>query len=400
MRGNMRQRSKGSWTLTLSWREDGRLKQSYHTVKRTKREAEKRLAELIHQMDTGQYSPPDKTTVGAFLESWLKDYAWPNLSPETAQVYDIIARKHLIPALGSIPLQKLTADRIQSYYTDKLANGRRDGRGGLSPRTVRHHHRLLHVALGKEHGAVKRGLLQRNPVDAVDAPKYRQKEMQTFDQDGLNGFLESIRDSEYYPLFYTFLFTGMRRAEVLALRWQDVDVDLGYISVNRSLHQLNDKSIVFQQPKSDKSRRSVALPPSLSIVLRQHRDSQRAQRLIFGLPVGDADLVFAHPDGSPLLPHSITNAWKRLVKKAGFQGLRLHDSRHSHATLMLKQGVNPKIVSERLGHASVVITLDTYSHVLPGIQEAAARAFDEGLNGHRQSNPDHVSVESLLTGAD
>ena len=122
-----------------------------------------------------------------------------------------------------------------------------------------------------------------------------------------------------------------------------------------------------------------------------------AQHLALGMPVGDADLVFAHPDGSYLLPHTVTNIWKRLVKRAGFAGIRLHDSRHSHASLMLQQCVNPKIVSERLGHASVVITLDTYSHVLPGLQEAAAMGFDEGLNGHRKSNP--VPADELrLTG--
>ena len=269
---------------------------------------------------------------------------------------------------------------------------RRDGRGGLSPRTVRHHHRLLHVALEI---AVKWRLIQRNPADAVVPPKYRQKEMRTFDQDGLTAFLESIRDSEYHPLFYTLLYTGLRRAEVLALRWQDVDVNLGYISVNRSLHHLLDKSIVYQQPKTEKSRRRVALPPSASIVLRSHRDNQRAQRLILGLLVGDADLVFAHADGSPLLPHTIPNVWKRLVKQAGFQGIRLHDARHTHASLMLAQNVHPKIVSERLGHSSVSITLDVYSHVVPGLQEAAARAFDDGLNGHRQSSPDPADVHNL-----
>lgn len=391
MRGNLRQRSKGSWTLTLSWREDGRLRQTYHTHKGTKREAEKKLAELINQMDTGQYSPPDKMTVRVFFERWLQDQVWRegNLSPETAQVYEIIIKKHLVPALGSIRLQKLTPDRIEAYYTDKLANGRRDGKGGLSPRTVRHHHRLLHVALET---AVKWQLLTRNVADAVVAPKYRQKEMRTFDQDGLNAFLGSIRESKYYPLFYTLLYTGFRRSEAIALRWQDVDVDLGYISVHRTLHQLNDKSFVIRQPKSDKSRRLMSLPPTLSILLRHHRDSQRAQRLVLGAPVSDADLVFAHPDGSKLLPHSITNAWKRLAKRAGFEGIRLHDARHSHASLMLLQGVNPKVVSERLGHASVLITLDTYSHVLPGIQEAAARGFDAGMNGDQESAEHPTSV--------
>ena len=398
MRGQLKQRSKdketgkgkGSWTIILDAGRDpttGKRRQQWHTVKGTKREAEKRLAELVLEADHGVYIKPAKETVGEFFGKWLKEYAWPNLSPETAQVYQIMAEKHIIPALGAIPLQQLAPERLQAYYADKLVNGRRDGRGGLSPRTVRHHHRLLHVALAN---AVKWRLIQRNPADAVDAPKYRPKEMRTFDQDGLTTFLESIRGSEYYPLFYTLLYTGLRRAEFLALRWQDVDVDLGYISVNRSLHHLLDKSFMFQQPKTDKSRRMIALPPSASIVLRSHKDHQRAQRLILSLLVGDADLVFAHPDGSPLLPHTITNVWKRLVKRAGFQGIRLHDARHSHASLMLAQNVHPKIVSERLGHSSVSITLDVYSHVIPGLQEAAARQFDEGL---RHGSPDSVPEE-------
>jgi integrase len=189
-------------------------------------------------------------------------------------------------------------------------------------------------------------------------------------------------------LFYTLLFTGLRRSEALALRWRDVDLILGYISVNRTLHQLNDKSFVFRQPKTEKSRRTVALPPSLSIVLRRHRDSQQEHRALLATAMSDDDLIFSQLDGSPLLPHSITNAWKRLVKQAGFQGIRLHDARHTHATLMLKQGVNAKIISERFGHSSVVITLDTYSHVLPGLQEALARGFDEGLG---RTNRDVIS---------
>ena len=174
MRGNLRQRSKGSWTLTLSWREDGQLRQNYHSVKGTKREAESKLAELITQMGTGEYSPPDKMTVRAFFERFLRDYVWrkENLSPETAQVYQIIIEKHLVPALGSIQLQKLTPDRIEAYYTDKLENGRRDGKGGLSPRTVRHHHRLLHVAFEI---AVQWRLILRNPADFGGASQVPQK---------------------------------------------------------------------------------------------------------------------------------------------------------------------------------------------------------------------------------
>lgn len=379
MRGNMRQRSKGSWTLTLSWREDGHLRQTYHTVKGTKREAENKLATLITQMDTGQYSPPDKTTLRAFLDRWLRDYVWRegNLSPETAQVYQIIVDKHLVPAMGSIPLQKLTPDRIEGYYTDKLANGRRDGKGGLSPRTVRHHHTTLHTALSR---AVKLRVLARNPADAVDPPRFQRREMRTFDEAGMVAFLEGIENSEYYPLFYTILYTGMRRSEALAIRWQDLDLVLGQLSINRTLHHLEDDTMVFRAPKTPKSRRMIALTPTTSIVLRDHYQRVKNLRVELGNPLTEEDLVYSHPDGSPLLPDTISHVWARLTKKVGFKGIRLHDARHTHVSVMLKQGVDPKTISERVGHSSVVITLDTYAHVLPGMQEAAARGFDEGLS--------------------
>ena len=146
-----------------------------------------------------------KITVGAFIDRWLQDYAWPNLSPETAQAYEVMARKHLIPALGNILLQQLTPAMVQAYYTEKLTSGRRDGKGGLAPRTVRHHHRLLHVAL---ESAVKWQLVQRNVADFVNAPKFRNKEMKTFDEEGMLAFLEFVKETEYYPVFYTALFTG------------------------------------------------------------------------------------------------------------------------------------------------------------------------------------------------
>ena len=325
-------------------------------------------------MDKGDYIKPDNMTVGAFLDRWLQDSVGPNdLSAETKQGYEMIVRKHLIPALGDIRLQELTPTKLQSYYTQKLASGRRDGKGGLSPRTVRHHHTLLHGALKS---AVKWQMVGRNVADFVDAPKFKQKEMQTFDERAMLDFLDSVKETIYYPVFYTALFTGMRRSELLALRWSDIDLDIGAISINRSLHHLEDNSFAYQPPKTAKSRRLVPLSPSTSIMLRHHRDGQRASRLLVGNSLTDNDLVFCQSDGGPLLPHSVTQAWRRLVRKAGFQGIRLHDARHTHATLMLEQGVNWKIISERLGHGSVAMTLDLYAHASPGIQQAAAHGFD------------------------
>jgi integrase len=161
------------------------------------------------------------------------------------------------------------------------------------------------------------------------------KEVKVFDAEGINEFLEFIRDSEYYPLFYLYLYTGARRGELPALRWSDCDLVMGYISINRTLLHLEDGSIVFRPPKTANSRRPIALPTSASIVLRQHKERQQAIKEQLGVTLQDEDLVFAHPDGSPLLPHSVSHAWSKLVKRAGFEGIRLHDARHSHASLML-----------------------------------------------------------------
>ena len=198
-----------------------------------------------------------------------------------------------------------------------------------------------------------------------------------------SNFLAVARDSHYYVLFYTALFTGMRRSELLALRWQDVDFIYSQIYVNRSLHHLKDGSYVFTQPKSAKSRRTIALPPSAILTLKEHRDNAAMDRAMLEVPLTDNDLVFSTIEGKPLRPNTITLAWQTTAAKAGVKVIRLHDARHTHASLMLKQGIHPKIVQERLGHATIAVTLDTYSHVAPGLQEAAAMRFDEALQKTR-----------------
>ena len=261
--------------------------------------------------------------------------------------------------------------------------GRRDGKGGLSPRTVRHHHVTLHTAL---QSAVKWGFLTRNPAGSVDAPRPRRQEMHTLDEDGMATFLEAARETPYYALFYLALYTGMRRSELLALRWSDTDVDLAKLWVTRSFHRLRDGTGVFQAPKSAKGRRLISLPPSATEVLREHRAAQEKVHAFMGTDPCDDDLVFAGAGGSPLLPDSVTHAWVKLARRTGLD-VRLHDARHTHATLMLKQNVRPKVVQERLGHASIATTSDIYSHVLPGMQEEAAIGFDravaEARNGRR-----------------
>ena len=387
MRGHIVKRSKNSYSLKVSLGKDansGKYKYQWTTVKGTKKEAEKRLAEILHQLDNGTFMTPSKTTLGEYLEKWLKDYAKPNLSPRGYERYESISRVHLIPSLGNIPLTQLKPEHLQKHYTDKLNNG-------LSALTVRYHHTVLHKALQT---AIKWGLVNRNVADGVDVPRARRNEMQTWDEYEINRFLETAKDSPYYTLFHTALFTGMRRSELLAIRWCDVDFIFSQISVSRSLHHLKDGSYVFTQPKSAKSKRTIALSSFAIVAFREHREKQEVIRASLGIPLKDDDLVFNTLEGKPLRPNTITRAWSTLATRAGVKVIRLHDARHTHASLMLKSGVHPKIVQERLGHASIQITLDTYSHVAPGLQQAAAEGFDKLVSPMYNNSSKNEPVEN------
>jgi len=350
----------------------GKYTSYYETLRGNKAEAEKRLRELLTELDKGTFVKPDKITLGEYLQSWLLDYCRPNLSQRTQELYSYICEKHVLPTLANVPLMGLKPQHLQRLYAEKVA-------AGLSNRTVQLIHVTLHKALKN---AVKAGLLVRNVTESVDVPKIQHREMHVMSETDLHLFLEYAKDSPYYALFYTSLFTGMRRAELLALRWSDIDLELCQLSVTRSMQYIHgeDKKnrISFREPKTAKSRRLIALSPSTVLTLREHKAKQTELRQSLGYtPPSDNDLVFSHYDGSPLLPNSVTHAWIKLVRRCGLPGIRLHDARHTHASLLLKQGVHPKIVQERLGHGSIQITLDTYSHVAPGLQQAAAKKFDD-----------------------
>ena len=380
MRGHIEKRGKNSYSIKVSVGKDatGKYKFQWTTVKGTKKEAEKRLGEILHQLDTGTFMKPGKTTLAEYLEQWLADYVRPNLAPKTYEARAQYVNRQITPSLGRLILTTLKPEHLQGFYAEKLLSGRCDGKGGLSARTVRDIHGILHAALAT---AVKRGLLVRNVADAVDPPHFRRPQMHALNEDELKTFLEAARLTVYYPLFYTLLFTGMRRSEALALRWRDADLLATQVSINRSLHHLATGEIVFRQPKTAGSRRMVSLPPPACLVLRQHRDNEEALRGT----LNDDDLIFSHIDGSPLLPSSVTHAWMKLVRRCGLEGIRLHDARHTFASLHLKMGTHPKIVQEMLGHSSIRITIDTYSHFSPGLQEAAALHFDDMVSSKKEN---------------
>ena len=226
---------------------------------------------------------------------------------------------------------------------------------------------------------MKMGLVARNVAEAVDPPRISRTRMNILKPEEISRFLDAARETPYYVFYCALLYTGLRRGEALALRWRNVDLLGSELQVVETAFKLGDGTYVVKEPKTPHSCRPVSLPPSLTLLLREYRADQQKYSEELGKRLRDDDFVFSCTDGSPLDPNTVTRTFSKITKKAGLPHVRLHDLRHAHATLMLKAGVHPKIVSERLGHANIGITLDTYSHVLPGLQEAAAERFDKLL---------------------
>jgi len=379
VRGSIRKRGRDSWTVIVDLGRDPvtrKRRQISKAVRGTKRDAEAFLVQVLHERDTGVERPIGRVSVAAYLDRWLEDYGRTNLAPKTLATYRDVVRVHLTPTLGSLELVALRPTHIQSMYSRMLVSGRRDGRGGLAARSVVRYHQILHAAL---HQAVRWQLLVRNPADAVEPPRAPRRELRATTGEQARAVMAAADATPYGSFVRLALLTGMRRGELLGLRWADVDFDGGALAVQQTAQRIAGLGIVFRQPKTRLSRRSVAISSDAVALLRRHRRQQVETRLLAGAAYRDRDLVFATALGTPIEPGNLRRSWLGITRAAGLPGLRVHDLRHAHATLMLAQGVHPKVVSERLGHASVNITLDTYSHVLPGLQAAAAEALDAVL---------------------
>ena len=369
MKGNIRKRGDNQgWQITI-WtgrKPDGRPIRHYETIRGTKADAQRRLRDLLSGMDKGIPIPTTgRLTLGELLDQWSSGYCKTNCQQRTQDGYESIIRNHLAP-LSHVRLRDLQPQVIQAHYGTLCQN--------LSNRTVMHVHRVLNQALK---WAVRQDYLGRNPAERVDAPSPRRRVMNTLSAFEVGILLDAAQDSYYYPVIYTAISTGLRRNELLALRWRDIDLEMLSLSVSRTLYKGKGR-IEFKEPKSDYSRRRVSLTPKLACFLREYKREREVLYLELGSVLSPDNLVFANADGGPIDPSVLSHNYGRIAKKAGL-GVRFHDLRHSYATLMLAAGVHPKIVSEALGHSTVSITLDLYSHVLPGLQEAAARQLDAVL---------------------
>lgn len=384
MKGSLRERSPGHWAIIIDVPDPatGKRRRKWHSFKGTKRQAQIECARLISVIQTGDYLEPSKTTLAQFLERWL-EHIKTQVTPKSYERYAGLVQQNIVPLLGAVILTKLKPLQISAAYTATLGGGRKDGKeGGLSPRSVGHMHRVLKQALGQ---AVRWGELNRNPADAVDPPKVEWRPMQTYDLPQTVELIEAVRGTALLVPTLLAVLCGLRRGEICALRWRNVDLATGQMSIVESLEQTK-AGLRFKSPKSGKGR-TVALSATMVDELGAHRVRRAQELLKLGVRLSDEDLVIAHADGSLVTPIYISQLWARKIAKSSLARLRFHDLRHAHATHLLANGVHPKVASERLGHSKVGITLDLYSHVIPGMQEDAAALVDRALSAARDKAP-------------
>lgn len=385
MRGHIRsyelKTGKRAWAVVIYQGKhpdkEGRLRDRYRWFRGfgTQKKAQTELTRILKSLDDGIYIEPSKQTVASYLDHWLITIK-PHLAGKTYERYEQIVNNNIKPRLGAIPFVKLQPIQISEFYSWALTSGRQRREGGLSARTVLHIHRCLHTALEQ---AVKWQLRPTNPAGVVEAPRPVQIEMKAADEDQSASLLDSVRNTPFYlPVIYA-LCTGLRRGEILAQRWCDVDFTLNRLFVAQALEQTKAGGVKFKIPKG-KKRRPLTMPALLAEALQLHKQEQEKNRQAFGKDYRISfDLVVALPDGSPWPPNHFSGAYSDFVERIGMKGFRFHDLRHSHASQLLRQGVPVKTVQERLGHANASITLNTYAHVLGGDDQKAVDVLEERL---------------------
>ena len=389
MRGSIRSKGKNSWQLQIYTGQGpgGKPRRHFETVRGRKSDAQRRLTELLSSLDKGVYTPPGRLTVAEHLHQWLTGYVKTNCSQRTLDGYQSIIERHLIPALGNTQLKHLNPQAIQVYYGKACER--------LSARTVHHQHRVLSQSLKY---AVRQGYLGRNPAELVDPPSPHKKAMRTLTPSEVEVLLDKAKDNHYYPVIYTAVSTGLRQAELLGLRWRDVD--LLSISVSQVLYKRRG-ICQFKEPKTAHSRRRVAMTPKLTLFLQEYRAEKEWLYQQLGKRLTLDDLVFASVEGKPIDPGVLSHAFSRMASRARLGAVRFHDLRHTFASLMLSRGAKPKVISEALGHSSVAFTMDVYSHIIEGMQEDAMALLDEvlpaGINGVKNSNANLTPIVDITS---
>jgi integrase len=342
---------------------DGKRRRKWHGSWATRREAEHALPGIVGSIHDGSYIPADKVTVASFMKDEWLPAARSSLRASTHKLYETLVDAYVVPRIGDVRLQQLAPSTLNAMYANLLESGKRDG-SPLGAESVAKVHRLMHRAL---RDAEKWDRISRNPAARADPPKAPRPDMHAWSASDVHRFLDHAADDRLASLWTLLATTGMRRAEALGVRWGDLDLDAGRLSVNQTLAYTGTVP-TFSAPKTARSRRLVVVERETIAALRRHRARQAEERLAVGEKYADLDLVFAHVDGSPLNPATVSRIFNRLVIEATLPRITLHGLRHTFATVALSAGIPAKVVSECLGHSSTQITLDVYSHVDAGMQ--------------------------------
>jgi integrase len=365
--GSIYRRKDGYWVGQYGVETASGRKTRYIYGKR-REEVREKLTKAIADRDGGRVYDADNMSVGEYLDRWLNDSVRDTVRQRTCERYEQFVRVHLTPALGKIKLAKLTPAHVRGLHRDKLDSG-------LAPRTVLHIHRAFNKAL-KE--AAADGLIPRNPVAPVKPPQPRREEVRPLNGEQVRALFEAASGDRLEALYIVAVTAGLRRGELQGLKWDDVDLEARMLQVRRTLSEPKG-GYIFEAPKSGKGR-SIRLTRKATVALREHRKRQLEERMQKAGLWREQGLVFPSAVGAPLWGGNLNRAFKATLKRAGLpKSTRFHDLRHTCATLLLRQGVNPKFVQELLGHADISLTLNVYSHVLPDMGDAAAGAMDAAL---------------------
>jgi integrase len=382
--GHIRKRGKTSWELKFDApRDDGQRRTAYHNFKGSKREAQRELARLRTQAADGGHIEPSRLTVGAFilerLTHWQTSRA---ITPRTAQGYSELITGQILPFLGSTTLQKLSTRDIETWHTALMREGRRkrngEPDGGVSARTVGHAHRLLRKALGEAH---KHGLVLKNVCTIVRPPKVKAEEVRILTPAQVDALPAQLHGHPLEAPVIVATFCGLRRGEILALRWRNVDLEEETIKVRESLEETKAGGLRFKPPKSAAGVRDVKLPAIVTDVLVAHRKRLLERRLALGQgKLSGDDLVFPLWDGRPQSPNAFSAAWSKLARELGI-GCSFHSLRHTHVSQLIDMGVDVVTIARRLGHSSPAITLSAYAHLYRKDDSKAAAAINAAMGG-------------------
>jgi integrase len=364
--GSVFQRKDGRWIAQVTL-EDGRQKQFYAS---SEKEAWGKLHEALREAEQGTILLERDQRLSQYLDHWLEQIERPTLKVSSYKRYRSILDHHLIPALGHLYMRKLRVEHLDRFYAKKQADG-------LAPQTIHLIHSVLHQALET---AVRRHYLSRNVCDDAVLPRIPRRDIHPLSTEQASRLLQVARGHRLETLIALALTTGMRRGELLALTWDDIDLVAGRVSIRRTVNRYGaGAGYVVSEPKTAKGRRSIVLPPFVRDLLQHHRIAQQELKAQAGTRWQEHGLVFASNMGTFFHPNRLLKEFHQLLSEAGLPPMRFHDLRHSAATILLSMGVHPKVVQEILGHSDISMTLDTYSHVLPTLQQEAMAKLEQAF---------------------